>query len=284
MFNKLGKQFGSFGQKDNNEDDAAEAAAAPPSVSSIPTPVAIQADPYNHVSYSFSFFLHGSSRVCTSVDMKMHRPIRTLNTNDLFKLRNRMTKFFSTPSGSSNILPSSMMFNQGQSSSRRHPKFKGIEVILAPYGISANLLGYISNDSSESQLTCSEWSQFYTLRLSDNLPNVFVVGLENNVIKLFYPNSFVFVVIEDDEAADENNSAESCEENLNSELSAGSVRSSDSSCKSSDFDDGNNDKEDFIGSQVDIVHFIFKTLGLRERPIFCQYINVPLRTEYFKTR
>jgi hypothetical protein len=106
---------------------------------------------------------------------------------------------------------------QGQGAAPRHPpsRFKGVEVILAPYGICANLLGYIANDSCESQLTCAEWSQFYSLRLAANLPKVLVVGLEANAVKLFYPNSFVFVVIEDEEAADENHSGESCEDIFN---------------------------------------------------------------------
>jgi len=51
-------------------------------------------DESNHVSYSFSFFLHGASRVCTSVDIKIHKPIRLINKFDLIQLRNNMKKFF----------------------------------------------------------------------------------------------------------------------------------------------------------------------------------------------
>jgi hypothetical protein len=49
-------------------------------------------DDSNHVSYLFNFFLHGASRVCTSVDMKMHKPIRVLNQFDLLKLKNEMKR------------------------------------------------------------------------------------------------------------------------------------------------------------------------------------------------
>ena len=55
---------------------------------------AITFDESNHVSYSFNFFLHGASRVCTSVDIKMHKPIRLINKFDLIHLRNNMRRFF----------------------------------------------------------------------------------------------------------------------------------------------------------------------------------------------
>ncbi len=119
-------------------------------------------------------------------------------------------------------------------------------MILAPYGISANLLGYIANDSAESHLTCREWSQFYSLCLSDNLPRVFVVGLHNNTIKLFYPNSFVFIVIDDDTSQDTttanalNTSLDDSNQYTNStDSSATQDSDSSSSCKSSDFDKEN---------------------------------------------
>ena len=182
--------------------------------------------------------------------MKLHRPIRLLNTNDLFKLKAKMSRHLSSSSSSSN-LPNSLFFNN-EEDERRKKKFRGIEVILAPYGISANLLGYISNDSTESQLTYNEWSQFYSLRLTPNLPRVFVVGLQDNAVKLFYPSSFVFLVVGDAETNDENNSGESSDENVEvSESSSARGSSDDSSCKSSDFDDPNHDKENnMFGVQV----------------------------------
>jgi hypothetical protein len=143
-------------------------------------------DQFNHVSYSFSFFLHGSSRVCTSVEMKLHKPLRILNTNDLHQLKFRMSQSFSSLSCKQ---------QQQQNNKKKTTKFKGLNVILAPYGISARLIGYLSNDSEESKLTCLEWQQFYSLKLYSHLPRILVVGLENNKIKLFYPNSFVFMIV-----------------------------------------------------------------------------------------
>lgn len=160
-----------------------------------------------------------------------------------------MSRHLSTSSSSSN-LPNSLFLSNDENE-RRKRKFIGIEVILAPYGIRANLLGYVSNDSTESQLTCNEWSQFYSLQLPPNLPRVFVVGLQNNSVKLFYPSSFVFLVVGDAETNDENNSGESSDGNVEvSESSDASGSSDDSSCKSSDFDDPNHDKENIFGVKV----------------------------------
>jgi len=88
------------------------------------TAVSAQADQYNHVSYSFSFFLHGSSRVCTSVDMKLHRPIRLLNTSDLFRLKQRMSRFFGSTSDGVSGLPSSLVIGADKPNARKS-KFKG---------------------------------------------------------------------------------------------------------------------------------------------------------------
>ena len=195
------------------------------------------ADQFNHVSYSFSFFLHGSSRVCTSVDMKLHRPIRLLNTNDLFRLKARMSKLFAAGTSETSNLPASLY--SGTAYSNR--MFRGIEVILAPHGICANLIGYLSNDSDEAKLTCSEWQQFYALRLNANLPRVFVVGLENNVVKLFYPNSFVYVVINDDVSNSSESEESTYATSQQSSDNENSVSSEASSNKSSDYED--NDKE-----------------------------------------
>ncbi len=151
-------------------------------------------DQFNHVSYSFSFFLHGSSRVCTSVDMKLHKPLRILNTNDLQFLKFKMSQSFSFKNNNN----SSHKTTSKQRNQKKKNKFKGLNVILAPYGISARLIGYLSNDSNESKMTCLEWQQFYSLRLYSNLPRILVVGLENNKIKLFYPNSFVFMVVREE--------------------------------------------------------------------------------------
>ena len=143
-----------------------------------------QIDDTNHVSYSFSFFLHGTSRVCTSVDIKMHKPIRCLNQSDLVDLRTNIQSFVQKKSKQKIKKKKKILFKQN--------------VILAPYGIAASLIGYLANESVESRITCAEWRQFYPLKLIAGLPNVFVVGVDNNRVKLFYPNCFIYVVMDSD--------------------------------------------------------------------------------------
>jgi hypothetical protein len=85
---------------------------------------------------------------------------------------------------------------------------KGLKCILAPYGLSARLLGYIADDSVEAKLTVREWEQFYPTKLVPHVPHVFVVGVgEANKVKLFYPNSFIYVIMDgvDDLSDDELN-------------------------------------------------------------------------------
>jgi hypothetical protein len=195
-------------------------------------------DQFNHVSYSFSFFLHGSSRVCTSVEMKLHKPLRILNTNDLHQLKFRMSQSFSSLSCK----------QQQQNNKKKTTKFKGLNVILAPYGISARLIGYLSNDSEESKLTCLEWQQFYSLKLYSHLPRILVVGLENNKIKLFYPNSFVFMIVNQKQNQEQKNN------NLDNELllkdylilndTSRTSSSESSGDESTSLDDDNDDDDD----------------------------------------
>lgn len=213
-------------------------------------------DESNHVSYAFEFFLHGSSRVCTSVEMGMHAPIRVVNQLDLIKMRACLKKHFlyatrkkrkcnkqqrskqrreslqATSNQSTNpnstqksepkltskklpqFFPSLILFDiykntiiensisgvsakkRSQRRKRHGKRFMGLKVILAPYGIAGRLLGYLANDSVESRVTCDEWRQFYPLKLLPNMPNVFCVGIDHNRIKLFYPNCFVYVVMD----------------------------------------------------------------------------------------
>lgn len=97
-------------------------------------------DESNHVSYSFSFFLHGASRVCTSVDIKIHKPIRLVNKFDLIQLRNSMKKFFQFKSSYDTT---KINKNHAHKSNRKRPKssFKGkyFEVFV---GQTKNALDY----------------------------------------------------------------------------------------------------------------------------------------------
>ena len=174
--------------------------------------VEVTFDESNHVSYSFSFFLHGASRVCTSVDIKMHRPIRLINKFDLIKLRNNMKNFFQYKSASNRLAK-----QHGKHRARRKQlkqRFRGTSVILGPYGVSARLVGYLSNECVESKMTCVEWQQFYPLKLNQTIPNVLVIaGLDKaNKLKFFYPNSFVYIVMDSDNE-DEDDSQDDTDKN-----------------------------------------------------------------------
>ncbi|CAF1015787.1 unnamed protein product, partial [Brachionus calyciflorus] len=175
-----------------------------------------QIDDTNHVSYSFGFFLHGTSRVCTSVDLKLHKPLRFMTPHDLTFLKENLKNYFQSKKIGKKILKKNF-FKQN--------------VILGPYGIAARLIGYLSNETLESKLTCTEWKQFYPLNLIQDLPNVFVIGLDSNRVKLFYPNCFIYFVMDSDsdksDDDDENfyNLNESCSESQSDYSSLNSVDS-----------------------------------------------------------
>lgn len=156
-------------------------------------------DDSNHVSYMFNFFLHGSSRVCTSVDMKMHKPIRCLNQYDLLKLRVNLKRRLGISRERRRRQRDAATQQSADNKSTSIP-FKGLKCILGPYGVSGRLLGYVADDSTEAVQTLNEWRQFYPINLLAGLPHVFVIGLlsNQNKVKLFYPNSFVYIVMEDE--------------------------------------------------------------------------------------
>ncbi|CAL8388060.1 unnamed protein product [Boreogadus saida] len=86
-----------------------------------------------HLSCSFSFFLHGESNVCTSVEISQHQPAYHV-TEDHIHL--------------------------AQTSS------SAVQVILSPYGLSGTLTGqaYKMSDPAVRKLM-EEWSYFYPMVL-----------------------------------------------------------------------------------------------------------------------
>jgi mediator of RNA polymerase II transcription subunit 13 len=102
----------------------------------------------NHVSYSFNFFLHGASKICTSVDVKIHKPIRCISKYDLLDLN-------------------------GPSSSTATK----LGVILSPFGLNGTLIGFLNNDSETGKKSYDEWKRFYSIRSSDDatLPRMLVI-------------------------------------------------------------------------------------------------------------
>ncbi|XP_042251729.1 mediator of RNA polymerase II transcription subunit 13-like isoform X2 [Thunnus albacares] len=86
-----------------------------------------------HLSCSFSFFLHGESNVCTSVEIAQHQPAYHITENHI-----RLAQTSITP----------------------------VQVILSPYGLSGTLTGqaYKMSDPATRKLM-EEWSYFYPMVL-----------------------------------------------------------------------------------------------------------------------
>ncbi|CAH8493990.1 unnamed protein product [Dicrocoelium dendriticum] len=92
---------------------------------------------YTQYSISFSFFLHGESTVCASLDLRQHSLVRRVSLKHI----------------------------QHCSSNQ-----KPIPVILAPYGIAAELSGFESIHKSEDDFSkeLEAWSSFYPLRCASD--------------------------------------------------------------------------------------------------------------------
>ncbi|CAH8516803.1 unnamed protein product [Heterobilharzia americana] len=103
-------------------------------------------DDYVQYSVSFSFFLHGESTVCASLDIRQHTAVQRISADHI-------QKCFSTQTT--------------------------IPVILAPYGISAELTGFTSQKKDECMIMESEaWSTFYPLKSSHECDStISVTGL-----------------------------------------------------------------------------------------------------------
>ena len=85
----------------------------------------------SHLSFSFQYFVHGESAVCTSVDVRQHPPVRRVSHGHLAAAA-------------------------GLSGS--------VHVILAPYGMAGTLTGtsYKATDPSVGRLL-DEWRSFWPL-------------------------------------------------------------------------------------------------------------------------
>uniref|UniRef100_UPI00358DF476 mediator of RNA polymerase II transcription subunit 13-like n=1 Tax=Myxine glutinosa TaxID=7769 RepID=UPI00358DF476 len=127
-----------------------------------------------HLSCSFSFFLHGDSNVCTSVEICQHLPVRCLD-KDLLDLSATSTGPFN--------------------------------VILSPYGLNGVLTGqtYKLGDSGVWRVL-EEWQQFYPVVTSgaEGLPHdTGDIAMEDDVpvavevmvggVRMVYPTAMVVV-------------------------------------------------------------------------------------------
>lgn len=115
----------------------------------------------DHLSFCFTFFLHGDSTVCASMDIREHPPIYSLSMDYL----NEAAAASSVSALSNCQLANKLNGHQSLDSSQGQPKkHKPVTVILAPYGISATLTGisYRLTDSMTQKLI-DDWCAFYPL-------------------------------------------------------------------------------------------------------------------------
>ncbi|XP_066986645.1 mediator of RNA polymerase II transcription subunit 13 isoform X2 [Macrobrachium rosenbergii] len=127
-----------------------------------------------HLSFSLSFFVHGESRVCASVDVRQHPAVRKLSRKHLLLAQQT-----------------------------NH----GIPVILGPYGLSGTLTGVSYRVSEPStQKLLDEWKMFFPVEtkalLTDSPSGESALPAAVEVIvgghKMRYPTSYVLVTDMDD--------------------------------------------------------------------------------------
>ncbi|KAG7169044.1 Mediator of RNA polymerase II transcription subunit 13-like [Homarus americanus] len=135
-------------------------------------PEGIPGSSSTHLSFSLSFFVHGESIVCASVDVRQHPPVRELTRRHLLLAQQT-----------------------------NH----GIPVILGPYGLNGTLTG-VSYRHSEPpiQKLLEEWRQFFPVEtkapptdsLEPSLPAAVEVIVGGH--KMRYPTCYVLVTDMDD--------------------------------------------------------------------------------------
>jgi len=124
----------------------------------------------SHLSFSFQYFVHGESAVCTSVDVRQHPPVRRLTHSHLASAATLSTS---------------------------------IHVVLAPYGMAGTLTGtsFQDGDPAVTRLL-EEWKAFwplynncYTCRDNSGEQVDMPAGVEVVVsgVRLVYPTSYVLV-------------------------------------------------------------------------------------------
>ncbi|XP_049817024.1 mediator of RNA polymerase II transcription subunit 13 isoform X3 [Aethina tumida] len=118
-----------------------------------------------HLSFSFTFFVHGERSVCASVDVRQHPPVRRLSRTHML---------------------------QANSST------SGLKVILAPFGLAGTLTGQSFKSPEVCSRLLEDWSQFYPLDKSSSLTDSSVVEVVVDGVKMRYPSCYVLVTDLDD--------------------------------------------------------------------------------------
>lgn len=124
----------------------------------------------HHISFSFGFFVHGESTVCTSMDLRIHPNVRQLTHEHLKEAA------------------LSSDYNQ-------HP------VILAPFGLAGTLTGkFYRPTDTITKKTLKEWSIFYPLLNRTESHSPPVVEVVAGGVKMCYPARYVLVADTDSES------------------------------------------------------------------------------------
>uniref|UniRef100_A0A182MVT7 Mediator of RNA polymerase II transcription subunit 13 n=1 Tax=Anopheles culicifacies TaxID=139723 RepID=A0A182MVT7_9DIPT len=177
----------------------------------------------HHASFSFTFFVHGDSTVCTSMDIREHPPVRLLTMKHLEEAQQAQQ---ASPNAGTNGGPASPTVsgvNGGTSTTPGSPgggaggaangsatinspdAIEPREVILAPFGLAGTLTGqsYKTSDPHVQKML-DDWSAFYPISNklssmedgSDNVPPM--VEILVGKLKMRYPTKYVLVADMDD--------------------------------------------------------------------------------------
>ncbi|XP_032239146.2 mediator of RNA polymerase II transcription subunit 13 isoform X2 [Nematostella vectensis] len=155
----LSKRFVRFGKwflKPNEKDNA-------------------KSEPSDHLSFSFSFFVHGESSVCAAVEIQQHPQFRALTLDDL---------------------------------ACAATKPEGLQVSLSPYGLPGFLTGHVYHaDNAKTSNLLEEWRKFYPLDITpswttgsssvQDIPAMVVVVHEDS--QMIYPSDHVMVPCQEDQ-------------------------------------------------------------------------------------
>uniref|UniRef100_A0A3F2YWK1 Mediator of RNA polymerase II transcription subunit 13 n=1 Tax=Anopheles epiroticus TaxID=199890 RepID=A0A3F2YWK1_9DIPT len=208
----------------------------------------------HHASFSFAFFVHGDSTVCTSMDIREHPPVRLLTMKHLEEAQQAQQ---AAPGGSANGPASPSAGGVSAASGSASPNSPAVgsgaaagsngstsavagaieprEVILAPFGLAGTLTGqsYKASDP-HTQKILDDWSAFYPISNkhsgmssdgSDNVPPI--VEILVGKVKMRYPSKYVLVADMDDwtSSGDTRSSSSSSSSTTNSSSSSSNSNS-----------------------------------------------------------
>ncbi|XP_053673083.1 mediator of RNA polymerase II transcription subunit 13 [Anopheles nili] len=188
----------------------------------------------HHASFSFAFFVHGDSTVCTSMDIREHPPVRLLTLKHLEEAQaqqatpaagtNAPASPAVAPNGVESVTPgspagsSSCPVNGGPLTAGTLPDATEPRVvILAPFGLAGTLTGqsYKASDP-HTQKMLDDWSAFYPISNkhtgtgdgAEAVPPI--VEILVGKVKMRYPSKYVLVADMDVGSSTAGESKSSC--------------------------------------------------------------------------